>query len=52
MSDAILRLKIAALLKVSAALEWLNHRAFLCIDTTSEQLVSRRWERTRRATRR
>jgi hypothetical protein len=29
-----------------------NHRLFLAIDRASEELVRRRWERTRNATRR
>lgn len=52
MPDSYLRWKIGALLQLSALLEWLNRRTFLCIDRTSEELVKRRWERTHNATRR
>lgn len=52
MTDAYLRWKIAVLLWVSGRLEWLNHRAFLCIDNTSDELVRRRWEKVRERTRR
>jgi hypothetical protein len=52
MSDSILRAKIALLLWVSGRLEWLNDRTFLCIDSTSEELMRRRWEKVRDRTRR
>lgn len=52
MFDSWLRFRIASLLKVSALLEWANHWCFLWIDSTSEELVRRRWEMTRDRTRR
>jgi hypothetical protein len=52
MIDALLRLAIGLLLRLSAFWCWLDWLTFLAIDWASETLTRRRWERARNETRR
>jgi hypothetical protein len=52
MIDALLRLVIGLLLRLSAFWCWMDWLTFRAIDAASEALTRRRWEKTRNATRR